>query len=71
MPNLKLTIQFDGTGYAGWQFQPDRPTIQGEVESAFRRITRQEATVYGCGRTDAGVSARAYVASINIDVSLP
>jgi tRNA pseudouridine38-40 synthase len=71
MPNLKLTIEFDGTDYAGWQFQPDRPTIQGELESALRRITRQGATVYGCGRTDAGVSARRYVANVHVDSTLP
>jgi tRNA pseudouridine38-40 synthase len=69
--NLKLVIEFDGTAYAGWQFQPDRPTIQGAVESALRRITRQETTVYGCGRTDAGVSARRYVANVREDTSLP
>ena len=61
--NVRLTIEFDGAGYAGWQFQPNRPTVQGEVEAAARRIFGVETTVYGCGRTDAGVSARAYVAN--------
>jgi tRNA pseudouridine38-40 synthase len=63
--NFRLTIEFDGAAYAGWQFQPGHPTVQGEVEAAIRKTTGKEATVYGCGRTDAGVSARAYVANFH------
>jgi len=70
MPNLKLTLEFDGTKYAGWQFQPRHPTVQGEVESAFGNILQKKVTVYGCGRTDAGVSARAYVANAHVDSPL-
>ncbi len=70
MPNLKLTIEFDGTKYAGWQFQPRHQTVQGEIESAFGKILQKKVTVYGCGRTDAGVSARAYVANAHIDSPL-
>ncbi len=65
MPNLKLTIEFDGTNYAGWQYQPRNPTVQGELESAAGKVLQQKATVYGCSRTDAGVSARAYVANLH------
>jgi len=65
MRNLKLTLEFDGTRYAGWQYQPDRPTIQGELESAAGKVLQQKVTVYGCSRTDAGVSARAYVANLH------
>jgi tRNA pseudouridine38-40 synthase len=71
MPNLKLTIEFDGASYAGWQFQPDRPTVQGDIESALNRVVSRAVTVYGCGRTDAGVSARRYVANFHTDSSLP
>ena len=71
MPNLKLTIEFDGTRYAGWQYQPNHPTVQGEIESAMQQMLRKQVTVYGCGRTDAGVSARAYVANARIDSLLP
>jgi tRNA pseudouridine38-40 synthase len=71
MPNLKLTIEFDGTDYAGWQYQPNRPTIQGELDSAFGKIARQKVTTCGCGRTDAGVSARRYVANAHVDSALP
>jgi tRNA pseudouridine38-40 synthase len=67
MRNLKLTVEFDGTDYAGWQFQPDRRTIQGELESALAKILQKKVTVYGCGRTDAGVSARAYVANFHAE----
>ncbi len=70
MPNLKLTIEFDGGAYAGWQYQPDRPTVQGELQSAAGRALQQKVTVYGCSRTDAGVSARAYVANLYTDSSL-
>ncbi len=65
MPNLKLTIEFDGTNYAGWQYQPRNPTVQGELESAAGKVLQQKVTIYGCGRTDAGVSARAYVANLH------
>jgi tRNA pseudouridine38-40 synthase len=68
--NLKLTIEFDGTRYAGWQYQPHRQTVQGELESAAGKVLQQKVTVYGCGRTDAGVSARAYVANVHVDSPL-
>ena len=70
MRNLKLTIEFDGTKYAGWQFQPRHQTVQGEIESAAGKILQKKVTVYGCGRTDAGVSARAYIANAHIDSPL-
>ena len=70
MLNLKLTVEFDGTNYAGWQYQPDRPTVQGELESAAGKVLQQKVTVYGCGRTDAGVSARAYVANLHTGSTL-
>jgi tRNA pseudouridine38-40 synthase len=70
MRNLKLTVEFDGTKYAGWQYQPRHQTVQGEIESAIGKILQKKVTVYGCGRTDAGVSARAYVANVHIDSPL-
>ena len=70
MPNLKLTVEFDGTKYAGWQYQPRHQTVQGEIESAIGKILQKKVTVYGCGRTDAGVSARAYVANVHLDSPL-
>jgi len=68
--NLKLTVEFDGTRYAGWQYQPRHQTVQGEIESAIAKILQKKVTVYGCGRTDAGVSALAYVANVHIDSPL-
>jgi tRNA pseudouridine38-40 synthase len=68
--NLKLTIEFDGTKYAGWQYQPRSQTVQGEIESAVGKILQKKATIYGCGRTDAGVSAQAYVANVHVDSPL-
>jgi len=65
--NIRLTIEFDGSGYAGWQFQPGRPTVQGELEAALRCLLGRKTTVYGCGRTDAGVSARGYVANFHAE----
>jgi tRNA pseudouridine38-40 synthase len=68
--NLKLTIEFAGTAYAGWQYQPERPTVQGMLEAAIKRVTGETVTLYGCGRTDAGVSARSYVANFHTGCGL-
>jgi len=70
MRNLKLTVEFDGTKYAGWQYQPRHHTVQGEIESAVGKILQKKVTAYGCGRTDAGVSALAYVANLHVDSPL-
>ncbi len=62
---IKAIIEYDGTGFYGWQFQPDRPTVQDEVEKALRQVTREEIRITGCGRTDAGVHAADYVSSFD------
>jgi tRNA pseudouridine38-40 synthase len=54
---LKLTLAYDGGAYAGWQVQPDKPTVQGTLESALRQITQETIRVTAAGRTDAGVHA--------------
>jgi tRNA pseudouridine38-40 synthase len=64
--NIKLTIEYDGSAYAGWQFQPDQRTIQGELEAAVKKLTGRKVTLYGAGRTDAGVHARGQVANFAI-----
>jgi tRNA pseudouridine38-40 synthase len=69
--NIKLTIHYDGSGYHGWQAQPDRPTIQGEVTGAIARLTGKQVIVTGASRTDAGVSALGQVANIKIDTPIP
>lgn len=71
MRNLRLTIEFDGSGFAGWQFQPNRPTVQGAVEAAIERVTGERVRVCGCSRTDAGVSARRFVANFHTRTTLP
>jgi tRNA pseudouridine38-40 synthase len=54
---LKLTVAYDGTAYSGWQFQPDKPTIQGAVEATWQSLTQDSLRVTAAGRTDAGVHA--------------
>lgn len=57
MRNIKLTIEYDGKSYNGWQKQPSKPNIQGEIERAIYNITKEEVDLIGSGRTDAGVHA--------------
>jgi tRNA pseudouridine38-40 synthase len=68
---MKLLIEYDGTDYAGWQRQENARTIQGEIEDALRRITQQEVSLIGAGRTDAGVHARGQVANFQSGTRLP
>src|SRR5271154_2027679 len=63
---LKLTLEYDGTSYSGWQLQAHRDSIQGRIEAALERIFATPVRVFGSGRTDAGVHARGQVASISI-----
>jgi tRNA pseudouridine38-40 synthase len=63
MPNIKLEIEFDGTRYFGWQFQPNRITVQGTIEQALAKLYGVPLGVTGAGRTDTGVSALAYPAN--------
>ncbi|HTZ46220.1 MAG TPA: tRNA pseudouridine(38-40) synthase TruA [Verrucomicrobiae bacterium] len=63
MRYFKLTIAYDGTDFHGWQFQKDKPTIQGEIVSVLRRLTQENIALLGAGRTDAGVHALGQVGS--------
>ena len=67
MRTIKLVVEYDGTRYAGWQRQPDQPTIQEALETAIHQLTQHNVSVIGAGRTDAGVHALGQVASFRID----
>jgi tRNA pseudouridine38-40 synthase len=67
---IKLTIEYDGTEYVGWQRQPNGRTIQEEIENALKKITQEEIGIVGAGRTDSGVHARGQVASFHTSSSM-
>ena len=67
MPNVKLTLQYDGTDYNGWQIQPNGRTVQGELTRALSLMEQRHVTVYGAGRTDAGVHAEGQVANFRLE----
>lgn len=57
MRNIVLTIEYDGKKFNGWQKQPNKLNIQGEIETAIKEITGEEVDLIASGRTDAGVHA--------------
>ncbi len=63
MQNFKMTIQYDGTNYHGWQVQANGRTVQGELTRVLSMLDHRHVTVYGAGRTDAGVHAEGQVAN--------
>jgi len=70
MKNFKLTIEYDGTAYKGWQRQAEAPSVQAELEGALGRMTRSTITLIGAGRTDAGVHALGQVANFRCETRL-
>jgi tRNA pseudouridine38-40 synthase len=72
MPRFKLTIEYAGTRYSGWQIQNNARTVQGEIDRAVRDVTgRNDFELYGSGRTDAGVHAAAQIAHLDVSTTLP
>lgn len=64
MKNFRMTIQYDGSRYSGWQKQGNtQNTIQGKIESVLEKLTNEEIEIHGSGRTDAGVHALGQVAN--------
>ena len=71
MRNLKMTIQYDGGRYKGWQRQKEgESTIPWKIENVLKRMTGEEIQVIGCGRTDAGVHAENYIANFHTESEL-
>ncbi|MGP1354187.1 MAG: tRNA pseudouridine(38-40) synthase TruA [Parasphingopyxis sp.] len=66
MTRFRLTIEYDGAPYMGWQRQPHGPSVQQAIEEACQAITGEEVLVYGAGRTDSGVHALAMAAHVDI-----
>ncbi len=64
--NLKLTIEYDGTDFAGWQIQASERTVQGEMEKVLTTILGKKTELVGSGRTDSGVHAFGQVANFNV-----
>ncbi len=71
MPVVKLTLEYDGTRYVGWQVQPNGPSIQAEVERALATLHKAPRRVTAAGRTDAGVHALGQIASFPEERPLP
>ncbi len=71
MPRYKLTIEYDGTPYVGWQLQENGPSVQGRLRDAVRAFCGEDATPRGAGRTDAGVHALAQVAHLDLGKDWP
>jgi tRNA pseudouridine38-40 synthase len=71
MRRLALVVEYDGTGYSGWQRQSAAPSVQAAIEDSLARLTQEVVRVTAAGRTDAGVHALGQVAHVDISRSMP
>ncbi|MEJ6789139.1 tRNA pseudouridine(38-40) synthase TruA [Brevundimonas sp. BR2-1] len=71
MPRYRLTLEYDGSGYNGFQTQPGQPTVQGAVETAITAFCGQTVRIAAAGRTDTGVHATGQVISFDLDRAWP
>jgi len=71
MRNIKLTIEYDGKEFNGWQKQPNKLNIQGTIEKAIAQITGEEIELMASGRTDSGVHALGQVANFKTNAKIP
>ena len=68
---VKLTITYDGTNFCGWQVQPKKRTVQGEIQKALKNLTKEGIKIVGSGRTDSGVHAEGQVAEFTTSSKVP
>ena len=71
MRNIKLTIQYDGKGYHGWQSQENAVTVQDALENAVKELTGTKPKIIGSSRTDTGVHARRFVCNFKSETTIP
>lgn len=71
MRNIKLTIEYDGTNYCGWQIQKNQITIQSVLQSAIKNLTSEDINLIGCSRTDSGVHAKEFIANFHTNNKIP
>jgi tRNA pseudouridine38-40 synthase len=71
MRNIRLTLAYDGTGYVGWQNQPNGVSVQSAVEAAIREFSGSSVSLIAAGRTDAGVHALGQVANFRTESPIP
>jgi tRNA pseudouridine38-40 synthase len=71
MQNIKIILEYDGTNFYGWQVQPGKRTVQGELEKALKKIFNKKIRITGSGRTDTGVHATGQVASFAAPMKIP